>query len=101
MSPTEELRVLAVRKTALRARIAARRTELSHVSQRLAGPVALLDRGLGWWRSVPTGGKWAAIPVGIGIAKKFAPKIAGSLGLLKYAPLAAQVVKSIAARRRA
>ena len=89
MGATEELKVLAVRKAAVRARIAARRAELSAAAAGLTGPIQFLERGVALWREVPESAR-AAIPAGFEFAKKVAPKLAGPLGLLKYAPIAAR-----------
>jgi hypothetical protein len=95
MGATEELRILAVRKAAVRARIAARRTELSIAAAGLAGPFRLLEQGAALWRAVP-GAARAAIPAGLEFSKIIAPKVAGTLGLLKYAPLAMRAAQKIA-----
>ena len=95
MSSTRALDALAVRKAAVQARIAARRTQCGIAAAQLAGPAALVDRGVALWQSIPGKAKWAAVPVGLFAARVIGKRLGGPAALLRYAPMVMGVAKSV------
>lgn len=65
MYPAEQLTELAAQKLAVRARIAAHRTECVGHAQNVARPIALYDRFAAQWRRISPYAKFAAIPLGL------------------------------------
>jgi hypothetical protein len=101
--PERQLADLAVRKAIVQARIAVRREECVRAASALAaGPVALADRALGLWRSIPQGVKAVGIPLAILAAAVIVRRTgkARLTALLRVAPVILQTVR-VAAERRA
>lgn len=65
MYPSEELKSLAARKRALRARLSWHRWECASASARLAQPLELVDDLLARWRQLSPLLQLSAIPLGM------------------------------------
>jgi hypothetical protein len=91
MYPEGELRELALRKEALRVKIAAHRAECVAYAEHVARPIAAIDRVAEQWRRVAPYAKLAAIPLGFLLQRRMAKKQARAGGWkrwLKLAPVA-------------
>jgi len=65
MYPQRELTLLAARKAVLRQSIALSRVQCVADANRVAQPLAWLDRALAWWRRIPPLAKLVAVPLGL------------------------------------
>lgn len=74
MYPEGELRELALRKEALRVRIAARRAECIAYAEQVTRPIATIDRVAAQWRRISPYAKLAAIPLGFLLQRRLAGK---------------------------
>lgn len=79
MFPQEELNQLARRKALLQARIALCRIECRVAAADLARPIALVDRGIEFWRRISPFAKLVAVPAGLllGRALRGRPSLGG------------------------
>lgn len=94
MYPTAELSELAVRKAALRQRIAASRWKCAALAERVARPIALLDRVVAQWRKISPLAKFAALPLGLLLRRKLVPRKIGIFRTaLRWAPAILQAVR--------
>jgi len=87
MYPTAELASLEVRKILLRQKIAASRLECVALAERVARPIALLDRVITQWRKISPLAKIAAVPLGFVLRRKLLPrKVSLFRSALRWAP---------------
>lgn len=86
MYPSGELKLLADRKTLLRARIAVRRWEMAVAAAEVARPIATLDRGLQIWRRISPFVKLFGVSLGLLIPRIIARRSKGKpTGKSKFA----------------
>lgn len=97
MYPDGDLNELAVRKMAVRQRIAEKRNACVEAAERLAEPLEKIDHAWAQWRRISPMAKVAAVPLAMGLKKIFFPraKILGSL--LRWGPIAFKVFRGFKA----
>lgn len=100
MPAAQELTALGVRKELVRMRIAARRMQCVAAVEQLAPTIALADRGVTLWRSIPGRAKWIGIPAAFFLVRKFGKRFGGAAGLLRQAPAIIRLARSFAAPRQ-
>lgn len=74
MYPSGELTQLALRKIAVRQRIAVRRLEVVSLASEAARPVAWLDRAIVQWKKISPFAKFAALPLALLFRRSLLPK---------------------------
>lgn len=100
MYPDAELTRLAAHKAALRRRIAARRADCAEALQRVAQPLAVLDRIRDLWRRVAPLARMLALPVGLLFARSV-PSRTGFFGrVLRWTPIVFAAWRSFTAATR-
>lgn len=88
MYPDREVSRLAAHKTALRYRIARRRTDCAELAARVVRPVAWLDRARAFWRHLSPYTRLAAVPLGLLITRAVLPRRGILRTLARWGPLA-------------
>jgi hypothetical protein len=101
MYPTKELSVLAARKAALRERITIRRDQCAGAAARVARPLEWMERALARWRRLSPLVKIAAIPLGILLKRKLAPRTRVFGTILRWGPAVLGAVRGLSAERTA
>jgi hypothetical protein len=101
MYPSGELNVLALRKAAVQARIAAHRWQCAAAAVELARPLAWIDRAHARWKSISPLAKMIGTPVAMLLGRKLFQKLGGgNLGMLaRSAPAILEAVKMFAKAR--
>lgn len=99
MYPTEELSLLAARKAALRERISICRDRCTAAAERVTRPLEWIDRALSRWRQLSPLVKIAAIPLGILVKRKLAPRARVFGAILRWGPVVFGAVRDLAAER--
>lgn len=101
MYPRGELDELGTRKALVQARIAVRRLQCAEHAMQVAGPLRVIDRVREKWHHISPWVKLVGIPLGVIAGRKMEKR--GHEGkmsmLLKYAPIALQVVKLLTKAR--
>jgi hypothetical protein len=101
MYPTEELSLLAARKAALRERISIRRDQCAGAAARVARPLEWIEGALARWRRLSPLVKIAAIPLGILLKRRLAPRKRVFGAILRWGPAVFGAVRSLAGERTA
>ena len=96
MYPSGELSLLALRKTGLRRRIAARRCECEAAARRVVQPLVLIDSVVGRWRRLPAFAKFAAVPSALAAGWWLAGRAKTAGTLLRWGPLVIAAVSGLA-----
>jgi len=100
MYSDRELTALAAGKAALRQRIARQRAECAEAAARVLEPVALLDQVVTRWRQLSPLVKIVALPLGLLLQRKLAPRSRVLGSLLRWGPLVLGAARSLTSRRR-
>jgi hypothetical protein len=88
MPPAPEVAALAERKAAVRARIAARRIETCQRVSGLARPLAMVDTGIGLWRSAQAQASASGVSFKTILLQALASQAGAGGGLFaRFAPL--------------
>ncbi len=96
MYPTGQLNDLALHKSALRLKIAARRAQCVEYAGNVARPIAAIDRAAAQWRKIAPYAKLAAIPLGFLLQRRMTKKratVSGWKQWLKLAPVAMSAMR--------
>jgi len=99
MYPTEELTVLSASKAALRRRISIRRARCAAAAARAAQPLEWMERALARWRRLSPLLKIAAIPLGLLLKRRQAPRTKVFGAILRWGPAVLGAVRSLADER--
>ncbi len=83
MYPTRELTELAERKRLLQARIGLGRLQSMATAQELARPIAMIDRGVEFFRKIAPFAKLLAVPAGLLLGRTFVRRSPVSGGRLR------------------
>jgi hypothetical protein len=97
MYPAEELNRLAWHKAALQRDIARRRRDCAEAASRVVQPLEWLDRAVAFWRKLSPFTRLAAVPLGIVLKRTLLPRAKIFGALVRWAPLAFGVFRSMRA----
>jgi hypothetical protein len=100
MYPIRELNQLAGRKAALRRHIGRHRAACVRGGSRLVQPLAWLDRMMAHWRRLSPLARLAVVPLGLLLAKSAAPRPRLLGLLLRWGPIAWNLVRGFGQARR-
>jgi hypothetical protein len=101
MYPSRELTALALRKVAVRQRIAVARWDCVSAASEAARPIVWIDRAVAQWRKISPFAKIAAVPLGILFGRRLMPGKSGLFGrLLRWAPVVLKAVQMFKARQQ-
>lgn len=92
MYPKADLSILAARKQALLQRIDARREESASQMREVIRPAEWAEDMYARWRAIPPLVKMAAVPVGVLLVRKLAPRFGR---LRSWAPLALKIFQAM------
>jgi hypothetical protein len=98
--PTRELIQLARHKAALRGNIARRRAQCTRAAQRVAQPLAWLDRMLAHWRQLSPLARLAVLPLGLLLKKSASPRPRLLGTLLRWGPTAWNLLQGFTGAHR-
>jgi hypothetical protein len=89
-----ELTRLALRRTALHARIAQRRLDCADALDQAARPLEWVDRGWQQWRRISPWLKVSAVPVGLLLSRGLLGRRHGVRRLMQWIPVAASLARA-------
>lgn len=93
MYPGEQLKELALRKEALRCRIALERAECALSLRTVCRPIALVDTVVTAWSQLPGLVRALAVPIGGFVMRWAMPRLFGNAGPLRWSSLALGVLR--------
>ncbi len=99
MYPRQELTLLAARKSELRRRISIRRSECSAAAERLARPIAWIDRAYATWRRASPLLRLAAVPIGLLMGRLRIRHLRAAGAALRWGPFVLSAVQALTALR--
>jgi hypothetical protein len=100
MYPSGELDQLAVRKAAIRLRIAGHRWQCVQTGAELARPIEWVDDAWDQWRRISPVAKAVGLPVLLMVMKKFSGRLGGFASLAKWAPMVFQTARMFAGQKK-
>lgn len=100
MYPSGELKELARRKEAVRDRLALHRLQYMEAGERLARPIHVIDTLVAQWRRISPFAKLAALPLGLLLKKKLAPKASILSTAIKWLPTMFGAARAVAGMRQ-
>ncbi len=87
MHPGPEIIAIEARKSALRDRIAWRRSAIATDTARVFRPLAQIDHGFRLWQRVPTLARAAALPLVLSLVQLVVPQVKIIRRLVRWAPV--------------
>jgi hypothetical protein len=100
MYPQEELKLLSLKKAALRQRIHVQRAECAAAFTRISRPLQWLDRVIAQWRKLSPMLKLGAVPLVLLLKRWIAPRTRILGSVLRWGPLVYGAVRGFAATRK-